>query len=1350
MQRRQSLFAFVILCVAVLLGVSSAVAQINTATLSGNVTDPQGLAVRGAKVTVTLLATGASRTVNVDDVGHYTLVGLVPGIYKLRVESGTNFAPYENPSLQLTVGEQATFSVKLELGTQTQVVTVTTETAPIEVTRSESSQTVDERQIDNLPINGRNYINFTLLNSQTTRDMSPTIGPAPNSGLNISGARARGNMVSVDGADAGDNSVNGIRSTVSQEDVQEFQMILSNYNAEYGRATGGVVNIVTKSGTNDFHGDAFGYLRNKSFQARNPFSGEVDPTTGDLIPVQQGYTRVQAGTAFGGALKKDKTFYFFSYEYTQREETGFSSIGTGNFGLTTGDVACVAVPGSAPGTFVPVPLSMTPTQLATYNAAIGAAIGGNPANCTNPALGPLLQAAVVTGASTNVAVNGDLNKNVDGTPIPMTTLLGIPNGIGSKYFPAPVTCPTTAQVNNVLCNPATGIGLVPLPASYVGLDALRGNFPVMEKTSLWSARLDQRWNARNSSFIRVGVSPSQVTGIESTSQNQVFGQNAGTRVGATHYRDVNATFQHDTIFSDTAFNEFRFQFARRGLHFGYSPLDNSAIGGGSGSDLGVNIPGYAYFGREPYSTVDRIERRFQFTDNLTKTHGRHTFKIGVDANVLQLRSAKQQIFELDFGGVANFGGISPFPAPLPGLNAVQAYGLGVPTTYIQGIGQSNEPFDNLPFGFFAQDTWRVTPKLTLNYGVRYDVEISPLFAPATAVNAAAEKQLGIIEGIPRDYNNVAPRFGLAWDPKGDGKTVVRAGYGMFYDHPLLAVAFDAVTADGGRSVQLISPGGTASACGIVPAPSGPLPPGFCGGGLDTPANLNGASVFTGALNALPSMFYQPDQQRFDPLNPNSIFANQAYLSQGVPLPILPFVLPVAKNFQYGYAQQANLTIERALGGTWKLSVGYQWAQGSHLNRPVDVNSTNPVLLTQNEAVAEAIGLQAPGGYPLGVVVPSSPNTLCPGGIPAVNINNGGSIAFATPAGPLAPGALGIGYTGPGCTGTLVGPVATPAFFNFFRPTGPNPSFALGVATAPGSPCAGAPASQLFNCGFAVQQALAQAAGYPVGGVPVPFNTVDAQLSDAASSYNALTVNLQKSFSKHFTLLSSYTWSHSIDNGTDLQSTLEPADSRFPYLERSNSDNDQRHRWVTSGVYQTSPHKGGDSFTQSFLSDWTIAPLVEVSSGRPYNVITGEDTRLDLGASQIRPGLTTAGGAFATTSPYISGVVFGLPDVCLTDAKVPYTVSGVAPPYGCTGSLGRNRFTMPFFFQFDLRVSKGIQLGERLRLDLIADGFNLFNHTNISAVNQLCDPLTQAPSCTAGQPSAAYDARQFQFALKLNW
>src|SRR5208337_3966283 len=127
-------------------------------------------------------------------------------------------------------------------------------------------------RIDNLPINGRNYISFALTNSQVSRDTAPSIGAAPTSGLNIGGQRARSNLVNVDGMDAIDNSTNGVRSTVSQEAVQEFQLITNGYAAEYGRASGGVVNIITRSGTNDFHGSAYGYLRNRDFQAINPFN----------------------------------------------------------------------------------------------------------------------------------------------------------------------------------------------------------------------------------------------------------------------------------------------------------------------------------------------------------------------------------------------------------------------------------------------------------------------------------------------------------------------------------------------------------------------------------------------------------------------------------------------------------------------------------------------------------------------------------------------------------------------------------------------------------------------------------------------------------------------------------------------------------------------------------------------------------------------------------------------------------------------------------------------------------------------------------------------------------------------
>jgi hypothetical protein len=1129
--------------------------------------------------------------------------------------------------------------------------------------------------------------------------------------LSIAGARARGTAVSVDGADAVDTSITAIRSTLSQEGIQEFQLILSNYSAEYGRASGGVINIVSKSGGNEFHGDAFGYFRNKSFQARNPFSGQVDPVTGNLNPIKQAYTRTQSGLTFGGPIKRDKTFAFFSYEYTQREESGFSGIGINNFGMR-------------PVT-LPTPNGPLTVQLDAGKGGQADTVQALLASGNSQLQMLAVQYGIFIGSASSVALN-----KVDFGAVASSATGGFLNPGPGPQFPIPVACPAGKPVNNGATCSAAGVYVAPLPASYVGLNSIRGNFPAMEKTSLWSARIDHHWNNHNNSFLRVGVSPSLITGLPSTSQNQVFGQNSGSRAGLSQTRDLNFTFQHDTIVSDRAFNEFRMQIARRGVHFGFSQLPG-------GSNIAVNIPGYAYFGREPYSPVDRIERRFEFTDNVTLVRGKHTFKMGGDFNLIQLRSKKQQIFQLDFGGVVNFGGIAtstvtadaihdcygasgaghdgtcaPGEISLPGTTPAQAYGLGIPQSYIQGIGTSNNPFDNVPMGFFLQDNWRMNRHLTVNYGVRYDVEISPLFAPATPLNAAAEKAVGVVEGIPRDYNNVAPRIGLAWDPIGNGKTVIRAGYGIFYDHPLLATAFDAVTADGGRSVQLISIGSTPSACGLVTT--------VCGNNRDSVGNLNGSSIFQGVLNALPSMFYLPNQQRFDPLASGSLFANQNYLTAGFPLPILPFTLPLAKNFVYGYANQANLTVEREIAGSWKFSLGYQWTRGVHLNHAQDLNSTDPRLLDQNAFNAAASGLSV--SNPLAVQVPSGTPNTC--------VNTGSGSIFL-----IAPSALGQGFAAPNCPGAAkVGFVGTAAFFNFFRPSGPNPSFA--ALAAPGQP---------FAAGYGTEVFLANLAGYPKGfGVPVPFNNVDAQLSNADSWYNSLTFNLSKRFSHGIELLSSYTWSHSIDDATDLQSPLEPQDSRFLNLERSNSVNDQRHRWVTSAVFQSPGAKSGDGFIKHFISDFTVSPIVEFSSGRPYNVITSENTRLDFSTSTARP---SVGGA--TSSPFIPGVTFGPPNLCLNLDGTKFTVPLVAPPAGCDGNLGRNAFTSPNFFEWDMRLSRRIPLGERFKIDVIADAFNLFNRTNISAVNQLCDPLAGS-TCSAGQPSAAYDARQFQFALKVSW
>ena len=1274
-----SLQAMALLAACVLaFAVISHAQGVNTATLAGTVVDPSGAPVNGANVTLANAATGATRTAVSDDNGRYNFVGLPPGHYKMTVDGIAGLASFEDSSIVLTVGQPATIDLQLQLRTQEQSIVVPAETALVETQRADTASTIDSRQITNLPIDGRGYINFTLLIPQAGRDNTPSIGAAPTSGLNFGGQRARSNEVSVDGADAVDNSVNGVRATVSQEAVDQFQVITSNYMPEYGRAMGGVVNIVTKSGANELHGNLFGFLRDSAIQAQNPFSVKVvsSPQTGfQAVPVKPPYTRVQAGATLGGPIKRDKTFYFFSYEITRRHETGFSSIGANNFGLVATQAPAAIVPFLPPG--VPPAGFLTPDQAAFVS-------------------------------DSNNSFSDRVTMYSLGVSSSAVALFGNTPGFPANFFPT------------------SG---APLPTSYVGLASTIGNFPASEGTSLYSLKLDHNWNTNNNSFVRVSVSPSTISGIEVNAENQNFGQNAGSRTSVQQTRDLSIVGQHTTGFRRSFFNELRFQFARRGLHYGFSNLP--------GGDLpAVNITGFAFFGREPFSTEDRIERRYQWTDNLTWSKGSHTIKFGADTNLIQLRSAKSQIFTLNYGGVYSFGslGTGPFgvtAANAPNLSAVQAYGAGIPSSFIQGIGQSKRPFNNKALGVFAQDSWKISKKLTLNYGVRYDIEWTPQFAPFGTLNGPGEKAFNVIEGIPLDSNNFAPRIGLAWDPWGNKKTVIRAGYGFFYDHPALALAFLSTAEDGALSALLET-----------------------GPGAPSATDANAASIFQGVLGppftdcSTSSPFaacYLPNQQRFNPFQPNSLFANQNFMKFGFPLTLLPFTIPVEKTFQYGLAQQANFSVEREITKDWKISLGYNYTHGTHLDRTVNINVTNPAILISNDNNALAVGLINPGTNPLGVAVPgpSKINTLCGGVIPAYNVpspnalGNQGSIAFATPAGPLVPGVLGLAYTGQNCSGAVIGFIGTPAVFNYFRPSGPNPSFA---ALVPG--------------GYGTLVALAQAADFPVGfpGVQIPWSDVNPQASNGNSVYHAFTFTATKRFSHNFQLLSGWTYSHTIDDSTDLSTLLNPQDNNFPNLERSNSSFDQRHRWITSAVFQ-SPHQGGGSgFAKKFFEDFTLAPVIEFASGRPYNVLLGFDPNLDFGTATNRPSVLPAGTAFpgAVSSPFIKGFEFIIPTRCVDGTGTHFGpfLTVPSPPFGCTGNLGRNRFTRPNFFQIDLRLARSFSVSERIKLEVIADGFNMLNRFNAGDVSPLCDPTSG--TCTAGQPTAALSPRTFQFALKVNW
>ena len=1214
-----------------------------TGDLHASVKDPKGNAVINATVAARDVAKGLERAASGDGQGGYTVRQLAPGTYSVIVDA-PGFAKTEATGVVITVGGMAELRVTLTVAGGKEVVEVSSEAENVETSRSSTTDTVGQRRIDELPTNGRNYINFTLTDSQVVRDNAPNTGAAPTSGLNMSGQRARSNLVNVDGADATDNSTNGVRSTVSQEAVQEFQIITNSYAAEYGRASGGVVNIITRSGSNDFHGDVYGYLRNRDFQAVNPFSTTSNPA----------YTRVQAGAAFGGPIKKDKTYYYFSYEVTRRHETGFSSVGQGNFGLTPFDTSQVGLPlGTLQLTSDQIGFLTNPTVLTAEagNANVAAAMG---------------QYAAIAGASSGMAVNGAWPTNLGGLP-----------GFIS-------TCQTP--------------GTCFVPASYQTLASQEGNFPVFEGTSLYSLRIDHNVSSNNRLTLRVNASPSTVTGIEVSGEDQPFGQNAYSRTSQQTYRDVAGVVQDTWTLGNNKVNELLFQFARRGLAYFY----NTQIPGGA--DPAVNIPGFAYFGREPYSYIQRVEKRYQFIDNFSWTLGRHDTKFGGDFDYLPI----QATFTVNYGGVYDFGALSaadalptatystlqaalPAQFGIPGLSPVQAYGFGVPETFIQGIGSPRDSFSNKPLGVFWQDFWRVRHNLTLNYGVRYDVEFPPQFTPPQGLALPAYNALGLQKGIKIDKKNIQPRLGLAWDPKGDGKTVVRGSFGMFFDHPLLGLYFLGDASDGSTSGQLIFAG-----------------TGVCTG-AGAPGNLNAVPIFQGLLPSasgsvaspcsptnnplvLSALDYLPQQQQFQALNfPQSVFLNQNYLNLNpsaptfLPLGFQPFGYPLSKNFVYAYSQQANLTIERDLGDGFAFSLAYNFNGGRHINRPINANAVRGDLMTANFFAALQAGQKA-----------SSPFTVS---------------------------GCGPGYV-------------DPSLMNFFRPGGLNPSIAA--------------AFYLSGQGACVAQAqalLATLPGFNTSCNPapptfsytgcIPFGDMDANYSNGSSVYHGLTANLRKRFSSHYEFLASYTWAHAIDDSTDLESPLTPQDSYIPAADRSTSTFDQRQRFVFSGVYQTGKLNGG-GFASKLFSNWTFAPLIEFGSGRPFNIITGNEDNLQLSSFTGRPNIVAAGtptngcGYPTVASKFSPTGLFQEP--CILDFNG--TLASL------DGNLGRNAGVTPWTVFNDMRVAKRLYFGERFNMDLIADMFNIANRYNVAAVNPLFT--------VAGQPTAAYDPRQFQFALKLNW
>jgi len=1232
-------------------------AQSNAADLQGVVRDPKGAAISGATVTARNTATNASRSATTDGDGIYQLINLPPGDYEVTAEA-PGFSKARIPSVTLTVGQKADLEIPMAIGAVTEVVTVTTASvALVETSSTTVASTINQNSIQNLPINERSATGFALTISTVGRDNGRPIGPAPTSGLNIGGQRGRSTQVSVDGADFTDNSINAARTTVSQEAVQEYQVATNSYAPEFGRATGGIVNVVTKGGTNDFHGNLFGFIRHKSFQSRNALAPMIDNDPSKKAP----FTRGQYGATIGGPIKKDRTFFFFSFEQRRRQESGFF----------TGDIV-----GGATSSFT-FPLAvipngqtftgLTPAQVAFIGASLAS---GNPTR-----IGYAVAYAHLASTGSQIALNGT-SPLVNFLPAPIP--IGQGNVIGSRFILSGQPIPLTRNAGGEL-------------VAFRPLAQLRRLFPISEGSTFNSFRFDHKVSSAHQLSLRFGFNPSRITGIQDESQNQTLGQNDFSRTGIQDITDTSFGASLVSILPHNIVNEGYFNFGRRRASF------DSQV-----PSVAHQIAGTGFIGSNPFSPVARVERRFQIRDNVNWTVGNHTLKFGGDLGFVDVTAR----FELNFPALFNFGqqaggslvtvGGVPCDSPTiaaadrcPAITPIQAYGLGFPSVFIQGFGNPNSGVKNKPIAFFVQDSWKVRRNVTLNYGVRYDVELTDTFAPVgfrdpltgitlTAADVqTAQDALNIQQGFPRDKNNWAPRMGLAWDVQSNGKTVIRGALGLFYDHPLLAVAFNSDIGDGSQQQQST----------LLPI-GGPSPTGL----------FNAFQVFHGT--AIPGLTpglaasarYLAGFQRFDP----STFTGFG--------PILPFTLHVSKNFEYPYATQGNLAIERQVGKNSVLSASFITVNARHLGHPQDVNNVRLDRLVGNFQRFFGFSPSGLAAAAFGISIPST----APGSL----FTNAVGRTFAV----IIPGMIAAPIVGgaPDLTQKVVNPIMA----NYFRKLGPNYFF---IASASG----GLVSKALFDS----QLGGSLATPGPIN----PYADVNAQLSDGNSFYNAMNIDFKKRFSNNIQFVASYTWSHSIDDSSDLQTLLKPQDNTNFRAERSNSLFDQRHRFVFSGVFSAPNDWKSAGGVKSFLRGFSLSPIVEVSSGRPFNILAVGDANGDFQSTNERPSVQADGKLCAT------GVDVG----CL---------QGIFP---ANGSLGRNMGITHSYFSFDARLTRQIHLGERLRLDIIAEGFNLFNRFNEASANPFYTVVNAfAQRSSSGryysQPTAAFDPRQFQFGLKLNF
>jgi hypothetical protein len=699
-------------CLIVVLTGANLFAQQITGSILGNVVDPSGAVVTGASVAARQTETGLTRTATTDHAGSYVLLELPVGHYQLQVEA-KGFQTYIQQGIILDVNETATIPVHLAVGAETQQVQVQADAQLIQSTVTSLGKTVTEREVLDLPLNGRNFTQLGLLQPGVV-PLTPGLAEAGGTlrdgqAYAVNGQRPESNNFLIDGANNFNGVDGGFVLKPPVDAITEFRILTHNANAEFGNALGSTTNIITRSGTNQVHGAAWEFLRNDIFDARNYFASEVEPLKQN-----------QFGVTLGGPIRKDKTFAFGYYEGFRNRQGETDASTVPSLIERQGDFSAICTEGFTGGF------------------------------CNNP---------------NHQLFNVFFNSPYPNNQLPLTPPNASPLSLSLlNYFPLPNTGPNVFTTTQVVQQDSNQFGLK-LDHYLTPSDILNFRYAFSD----------------GSQFNPIPTSGASVPGFP-VGQEQ---------------RAQNFVAQETHAFSPTMIGVLRFSYLRnkflygertnhttpRELGFNYDPSLALAAG-----PPFIQISGYTDIGDPITGPRNTYENAFDYSGSLSWVHGRHEFKFGGGYEHLQINALQ---------GIATNGFFvfAPFPV-VP--NAFASFLFGQPVVFLQGRGDFSRGIRGNSLNGYAQDTYKVTQRLTLNLGLRYELPFpyteihnrQTLWVPgrqSTVMPDAPEGLLfpgdhGVPAGlIPTFKKGFAPRVGFAWDPTGSAKWLITSAYGIFYE-----------------------------------------------------------------------------------------------------------------------------------------------------------------------------------------------------------------------------------------------------------------------------------------------------------------------------------------------------------------------------------------------------------------------------------------------------------------------------------------------------------------------------------------------------------------------------------------